>query len=55
MVIPPAYIWFYKNGNIGIDILASMGPTIVSILFAITLKYLLGKIPGLMTLVFYKR
>lgn len=55
MAMPFAFGWFAENGNIGIDILFSMGPTIVTIAFSLLLKHLLERISIVMKLVFYQK
>lgn len=55
MEMPFAFEWFVENGNIGIDFLFSMGPTIVAIVFSLLVKFILEKLPGVMKLVFYQK
>lgn len=55
MKIPAAHNWFAENGNMGIDILAVIGPTIIAILFSLAVKTIIEKSPFLMKWVFYKR
>lgn len=54
VMMPFMYDWFGKNGNIGIDILSVIFPTIVAVLFSLLVKRLLEYSPRLMKIIFYK-
>lgn len=49
---PVAQDWFAENGNLGIDVLAAMGPTIAAIVFSLAVKWLFERSPFLMKWVF---
>lgn len=54
MSMPSVYSWFAENGNIGLDIVAVIVPTVLAIAFSLFLKRLLECLPLVMKVVFGK-
>lgn len=55
VMMPFMYDWFGNNGNIGIDLLSVIIPTIVAVVFSLFIKRLFEYSPRLMKIIFYKR
>lgn len=54
MSMPSLHEWFFQNGNICIDLLAVIVPTIIVIAFSLSIKQLMEKSPMIMKIVFNK-
>lgn len=55
MGMPSLYDWFAEHGNLWIDLLAVIVPTIVAVSFSLLLKEILERSPLIMRIVFNKR